>query len=433
MSDSQQHVKWFRDSSPYINAHRNRTFVLYVGGSALEHENFPNIINDIVLLNSLGVKLVVVHGAAPQINRHLEATGQSSEFVGGVRVTSTQILPRIQEAIGKIRTDIESRLSMGVVNSPQHGADIVITSGNFIRAKPFGVRDGVDFQHTGEVRRVNTRAITQQLNAGAIVLISSLGYSPSGEIFNINSMEVAAEVASALLADKLIFLTEEPGVIDDDGNLVTELQVSAIDESGLDRYSPIAQSRRACLKGVNRCHVISHAIDGALLQELFTRDGAGTQITRVSYEQIRAATPEDVPGIIELIQPLEAQGILVKRPRELLESEVSHFTVIERDGMIVTCAALYPFEEKGELACLATHPDYRDDNRGELILGAIEQKARSLSMKSIFVLTTHTAHWFTERGFKPVDVESLPERRKSLYNWQRNSKLFEKKLRGDAS
>ena len=427
MSD-EQHVKWFRDSSPYINAHRNKTFVLYLGGSALDHENFPNVVNDIVLLNSLGVKLVVVHGAAPQIDRHLAEMGMESEFVGGIRVTSETILPAVQEAIGKIRTDVESRLSMGLVNSPQHGSDIVVTSGNFLRARPLGVREGVDFHHTGEVRRVNTTAISHQLNAGAIVLVSPLGYSPSGEVFNINSLEVASEVASALLADKLIYLTEEPGVIDESGQIVSELQASDIDDTVLDRYSPLAQAKKASVRGVARCHLLSHQMDGAILKELFTRDGAGTQITRRSYEQIRRATPEDVGGIIELIQPLEAEGILVRRPRELLESEIAHFTVIERDGMIVSCAALYPFEDRGELACLATHPEYRDNDRGELLLSEIEKQAKALQMKAIFVLTTRTAHWFTERGFRPLQVDGLPDGRKQLYNWQRNSKLFEKVL-----
>jgi amino-acid N-acetyltransferase len=430
MSDNQQHVKWFRDSSPYINAHRGRTFVLYLGGPALDHENLPNIINDLVLLHSLGVRLVVVHGAAPQIDRQLLASGKDCIFEGGVRITTPDILPQVQEAIGRIRTDIESKLSMGVINSPQHGAEIVVTSGNFIKAKPYGVRAGVDFHNTGEVRKVNSRAISQQLDSGAIVLISPMGYSPSGEIFNINSVEVASEVASSMMADKLIYYVEDRGIADETGNLISELKVSAIDESDLDRLSPLAQARRACIKGVNRCHLVSYATDGAVLEELFTRDGSGTQIARVSYEQVRSATPDDVAGIIELIAPLEADGILVKRPRELLESEISQFTVIERDGMIVSCAALYPFEGKGELACLATHPDYRDNDRGELLLQAIESKARSLSMEAIFVLTTHTAHWFIERGFKKTDVDALPQQRKSLYNWQRNSKLFEKPLLG---
>lgn len=428
MSNSRQHVKWFRDSSPYINAHRDKTFVLYVGGEAIDHDNFTNVIGDMVLLDSLGVRLVVVHGAAPQIDRHLAAVGHTSEFVDGVRVTSSDILALVQQAIGKIRTDIESRLSMGLVNSPQHGSDIVVTSGNFLRAKPFGIRGGVDFHHTGEVRRVNTRAINQQLDAGAIVLISPMGYSPAGEIFNINSREVASEVAIALRADKLIYLTEEGGITDAGGNLVSEMQVTDIDEKSLDRYSPVVQARRACVHGVGRCHLVSHAADGALLEELFTRDGSGTQIARISYEQTRRATPEDVAGIIELITPLEDQGVLVRRPRELIEAEIDHFTVIERDGMIVSCGALYPFDDRGELACLATHPDYRDANRGEMLLATIESQARAQSMTSIFVLTTHTNHWFIERGFAESSVESLPARRKELYNWQRNSRLLEKVL-----
>ncbi|XOV86078.1 MAG: amino-acid N-acetyltransferase [Pseudomonadota bacterium] len=428
MSENQPYVKWFRDSSPYINAHRNRTFVLYLGGATLDHDNFPNIVSDIVLLHSLGVKLVVVHGAAPQIDQHLAALGLTTAFVDGIRVTTAEVLPAVQYAIGKIRTDVEARLSMGLVNSPLHGSDIVVTSGNFLRARPFGVRDGVDYCHTGEVRRVNANAIRRQLDSGAIVLVSPLGYSPAGEVFNINSLDVAAEVAIALMADKLVFFTEDDGVRDEQGEVISELQVSAIPGEGLDQLSPLAQAKRACVKGVPRCHLISHHSDGALLEELFTRDGAGTQVTRQSYEQIRAARPDDVAGIIELITPLEAEGVLVKRPRELLESEISHFTVIERDGMIVSCAALYPFNDRGELACLATHPDYRNNDRGERLLQQIEANARAQHMKAIFVLTTRTAHWFLERGFTPTRVEDLPDARRNLYNWQRNSKLFEKRL-----
>ncbi len=428
MSETQLYVKWFRDSSPYINAHRGKTFVLYLSGETLERENFPNVIGDIVLLNSLGVKLVVVHGAAPQINRQLNNAGITSQFENGIRITSEKILPLVQESVGRIRTEIESKLSMGLVNSPQHGSDVVITSGNFLRAKPFGVRKGIDFEHTGEVRRVNVEAINQQLSAGAMVLVSPLGYSPAGEIFNINSLDVAGEVAIALKAHKLIFLSEAGPVTADDGSIMSELQVSAIDDRQLDPLSPLAQAKRACLEGVTRCHLISHTTDGALLEELFTRDGAGTQVSRQSYEQIRPAIADDIAGIIELIQPLEEEGVLVKRPRELLESEIRKFTVIERDGMIISCAALYPFGDRGEVACLVTHPDYRNDDRGERLLLAIEQQAASQGLSALFALTTHTTHWFIEHGFEPIDIDNLPQERRELYNYQRNSKMLEKKL-----
>jgi amino-acid N-acetyltransferase len=329
--------------------------------------------------------------------------------------------------VGSLRSDIEARLSMGLVNSPQHGAEMVVISGNFIRAKPLGVIDGVDYHNTGAVRKVNTAAIRQQLDLGVTLLVSPLGYSLSGDIFNTNSAQIATEIAIALGAEKLIYFTDK-GLRDDDGNVISELRASDIDDATLDVYAPLRLAKLACLRGVARCHLISYAEDGAALQELFTRDGTGTQVSRVSYEQIRPARAHDVAGIIELITPLEEQGILVRRPRELLESEVNYFTVIERDGMIVSCAALYPFENKGELACLVTHPDYREKNRGELLLDAIEAQARQLGLKSLFVLTTHTTHWFAERGFQPVNLEDLPLARQSAYNYQRNSKLLEKRL-----
>ncbi len=430
MSDHQHHIKWFRDSSPYINAHRNKTFVLYLGGDAMESANLSNIISDIALLNSLGVRLVLVHGAVPQIDRQLEGLSKSWEMLDGKRITTPELLKDITETIAGVKANIEARLSMGLVNSPMHGSSINVISGNFVKAKPIGIVNGKDFHNTGSTRRINRDAIRQQLDNGAIVLISPLGYSPSGEIFNLDSISLAADVSIALTAEKLIYFSSEGGIRDQDGNVISELQT---DHAAAMSMNPSEEQLfsltcRACHSGVNRCHIVSYAEDGALLEELFTRDGSGTQITRVSYEQIRKATPEDVPGIIELIAPLEEQGMLVKRSRELIEAEIDQFTVIERDGLIVCCGALNVFEAKGELACLATHPDYRNDNRAEQLLSSIESRARKLSLSSLFVLTTHSAHWFVEHGFIEGEMSELPDSRKSLYNYQRNSKYFRKPL-----
>lgn len=430
MSDHQHHIKWFRDSSPYINAHRNKTFVLYLGGDAMESANLSNIISDIALLNSLGVRLVLVHGAVPQIDRQLEGLSKSWEMLDGKRITTPELLKDITETIAGVKANIEARLSMGLVNSPMHGSSINVISGNFVKAKPIGIVNGKDFHNTGSTRRINRDAIRQQLDNGAIVLISPLGYSPSGEIFNLDSISLAADVSIALTAEKLIYFSSEAGIRDQDGNVISELQT---DHAAAMSMNPSEEQLfsltcRACHSGVNRCHIVSYAEDGALLEELFTRDGSGTQITRVSYEQIRKATPEDVPGIIELIAPLEEQGMLVKRSRELIEAEIDQFTVIERDGLIVCCGALNVFEAKGELACLATHPDYRNDNRAEQLLSSIESRARKLSLSSLFVLTTHSAHWFVEHGFIEGEMSELPDSRKSLYNYQRNSKYFRKPL-----
>ncbi|MBQ75868.1 MAG: amino-acid N-acetyltransferase [Gammaproteobacteria bacterium] len=430
MSDNKKHIKWFRDSSPYINAHRHKTFVLYLGGDALESANLPNIIADIALLNSLGVRLVLVHGAAQQIDQQLQNQSKSWEILDNKRVTPPELLREIVQIIGGIRANIEARLSMGLVNSPMHGSGITVVSGNFVKAKPVGIVDGIDFQNTGATRRIDADGICQQLDNGAIVLVSPLGYSPSGETFNLDSISLAADVAIALNAVKLIYFSSEPGIRDSDGKIRSELQAditSPISMSPAEDYLFYLTSQ-ACRKGVDRCHIVSYVKDGALLEELFTRDGSGTQITRVSYEQIRKAVPEDVPGIIHLIEPLEQEGILVKRSRELIESEIEQFTIIERDGLIICCGALYPFAAKGELACLVTHPDYREGDRGESLLSSIEERAKLQGLTSLFVLTTQSAHWFVEHGFVEGNVSALPDGRKSFYNYQRNSKFFEKPL-----
>jgi amino-acid N-acetyltransferase len=436
--ETRHYVKWFRDSSPYINAHRRKTFILYLGGEVFSHRNFENIVSDIALLNSLGVRLVLVHGATPQIDSYLDKQNISCSYHNGIRITDDHAQICVEDAVGRLRLQIEARLSMGLINSPMHGAEIKVISGNFIKAKPLGIHDGVDYLHSGELRTVDTAAIEKQLEDGAIVLLSPIGYSLTGEIFNLCAMALATGVATACKADKLIYFGSGPGVLDENKQVISELQPAGLrslltgggESDGLqaDMMKQLELAFAACQAGVNRCHLISYAEDGALLEELFTRDGSGTQVCMESYEQIRAAAIEDVGGIIELIQPLEEKGVLVFRSRELLETEVDRFTVIIRDGMIVGCAALYPYEDKGELACLATHPDYRNSDRGELLLQSMEKKARELGLSELFVLTTQSAHWFQERGFSAGQLTDLPNERKLLYNFQRNSSVFHKRL-----
>lgn len=405
-------ISWFRAASPYISSHRGKTFVVYLPGQSVAHENLSLVVQDLKLLTSLGVRLVVVYGAAPQINEALAATNQTSEFSAGIRISLPSLMPAIESGVSASRGALTSEFS-------KLGA--MLASGNHIKTKPLGIENGIDFFNTGRVRKVNVHGIKQQLDYGAIVLVSNLGYSPSGELFNINSLEVAGEVASALLADKFVIIDHD--IRDETGALINEIQVSDID-ADLSFHDHLSAARRACQQGVQRCHLIDINIDGALLAELYTRDGIGTQVIRRSYEQVRRATPEDISGIIELIEPLEQQGILVKRSRELLESEISNFFVIDRDGMIVGCAALYAFGADAELACLVTHPDYRDGTRGELLLNTVKQAAIELECQRLFVLTTHTAHWFTEHGFRSGSLQDIPVERQQLYNYQRNSKLL---------
>lgn len=424
-------VKTIRNSAPYINAHRGKTFVLMFGGEAIEDANFANIIHDIALLSSLGVRLVLVHGARPQIDQRVQLRNLPYRFQDDIRITDKQTLECVKDAAGSVRAQVEALLTMGLPNSPMHGAHIRVCSGNLVVAMPIGVRDGVDFENTGLVRRIDVSGVNDHLNDGSIVLLSPMGYSPTGEVFNLSHEDVATNAATALKADKLILFTADDGIMSEEGNLLRNIEIDQL--YGM-LNNPFYASQKLSLQaiaaslesGISRCHCVSYCQDGALLQELFTRDGAGSLIAQRSYEQLRAANIEDVGGILKLINPLEEKGILVKRSRERLESEIEQFTLIARDGMTIACAALYPYpeEEMGELACVATHSDYRGGNRGERILHAIKTQALQQGLKTIFVLTTVTGHWFLEQGFVPASLDDLPAKKKELYNFQRKSKVF---------
>lgn len=429
-------VEGFRHSVPYINTHRGKTFVIMLGGEAIERENFSSIVNDIGLLHSLGIRLVVVYGARPQIDANLAAHHHEPLYHKNIRVTDAKTLELVKQAAGTLQLDITARLSMSLNNTPLQGAHINVVSGNFIIAQPLGVDDGVDYCHSGRIRRIDEDAIHRQLDSGAIVLMGPVAVSVTGESFNLTSEEIATQLAIKLKAEKMIGFCSSQGVTNDDGDIVSELfpneaqaRVEAQEEKGDYNSGTVRFLRgavKACRSGVRRCHLISYQEDGALLQELFSRDGIGTQIVMESAEQIRRATINDIGGILELIRPLEQQGILVRRSREQLEMEIDKFTIIQRDNTTIACAALYPFPEEkiGEMACVAVHPDYRSSSRGEVLLERIAAQAKQSGLSKLFVLTTRSIHWFQERGFTPVDIDLLPESKKQLYNYQRKSKVL---------
>ncbi|QOL26550.1 amino-acid N-acetyltransferase [Thalassotalea sp. LPB0316] len=433
--DQPSYVKWFRHAAPYINAHRGKTVVMMFGGEAVLDQNFSNIIHDIALLRSLGVKLVLVHGARPQIDQRMQLLGAEQTFENNLRITDSDSLMAVKDATGALRLHIEALLTMGLANSPMHGSEIRVSSGNFVIAKPIGVKQGVDYKHTGLVRRIDTKGIENQLELGSIVLLSPVGYSPTGEVFNLALEDVATQAAIALQADKLIAFTKGQGLLDETGQLIRSCSVGTV-KSLLDNSSDYNQQLllQAIIQsgenGVERCHCVSYQSDTALLQELFTRDGAGTLIAKDHKEQISTATIDDVGGILELIEPLEAEGVLVKRSRELLELEIDRFLVLKKEDVIIACAALYPYPEVGcgELACVAIHPDYRKGNRGEHLLSAVEAFAKRQKLNELFVLTTVSAHWFLEKGFVESSVDYLPEGKKQIYNLQRKSKVFVKRI-----
>ena len=441
MEDNQfetgNYVSWFRHSSPYINKHRGTTVVVMLPGDCIDQPGFTNIVSDLTLLQSLGVRLVVVHGARPQIEKALADGNTSSKIHKGSRITSSADMPDVMRAVGATRIQLEALFTAGLPNSPMFGAKVRVRGGNFITAMPQGVIDGIDFQYTGKVRSVDTDTISELIRDNCIALLSPLGYSLTGEVFNLSFADVAVQTAIALKADKLIAYNDEGAICDDQSRLYRELTLLKCEKflvkqqnSQSNTYFSLKACHKACDGGVRRAHVISATEDGALLKELYTREGSGTMVHRDSYETIRRARIDDVVGILKLIQPLEKEGVLVKRSRELLENEIQYFTVMEKDNMIIGCAALYPMSSKdsGELACVAIHQDYRKGGLAAKLLVHIERQASRLNIKKLFALTTQTSHWFIEQGFEEGSPEHLPEEKQTLYNFKRNSKVLIKEI-----
>ncbi|MGD9551355.1 MAG: amino-acid N-acetyltransferase [Burkholderiaceae bacterium] len=439
-------VPWFRSVAPYIHKFRHQTFVIGLTGEAIAAGKLQSIVQDLALIQAMGVKIVLVHGFRPQVNEQLRAKGHAAKYSHGMRITDSVALDCAQEAAGQLRYEIEAAFSQGLPNTPMAGATVRVLSGNFITARPVGIVDGVDFQHSGVVRKVDVAGITRTLDMGALVLLSPFGFSPTGEAFNLAMEEVATSVALALQADKLIFITEIPGIRvhpeepeSEDNPIDTELPLADA-EALLARLPPPQQPTdigfylqhciKACKGGVARSHIIPFAVDGSLLLEIYVHDGIGTMVVDEKLEALREATPDDVGGILQLIEPFEKDGTLVKRSRTEIERDIDHYTIIEHDGVIFGCAALYPYPEAktGEMAALTVSPQSQGQGDGEKLLKRIEQRARAMGLQSIFVLTTRTMHWFLKRGFQPVDPDWLPEARKRKYNWDRRSQVLVKKL-----
>ena len=428
-------IRWFRQTAPYLHAFRGRTFVIAFGGEMVaERARFAHFIQDVNLLAALGIRLVLVHGARPQIEAELKAKRIRSRYARGLRVTDAQALVAVKHAAGVLRVEIEALLSQGLPNSPMAGASIRVASGNYIAARPIGVVDGVDFQYTGLVRKVDALAIARRLEAGEVVLVPHVGYSPTGEVFNLSWEDVAENVAVALRADKLLLFVDRPPA-DRKGGVLGELtarQAEALlkgQDLGTHTARAVRHALRALAAGVGRAHLISRRTLGATPLELFTHSGVGTMITADPVQRLRDAKLDDVGGILALIEPLEADGTLVKRGRERLEREIGNFLVIEHDGVIAGCAALYPFagDKAAELACLAVAPEARDAGHGERLLRASEERARAMKIRRLFALTTRAEHWFLAQGFKPAEPAALPGERRALYNWKRGSKVFLKR------
>ena len=436
MDNPTQFVAWLRSVAPYIHAFRGKTFVVAFPGELVRAGALPVLAHDLSLLHALGIKVVIVYGSRPQVEEQLALRSEQSRFHNGLRITDAVALECAKEAAGELRLDIEAAFSQGLPNTPMANAAIRVISGNFVVARPMGIIDGVDLEHTGLARKIAYETIHPILDNGGLVLLSPLGFSPTGEVFNLAMEDVAVAAAISLRADKLIFITETPMMTDSGGTAIHEVsvhQAQAVMESAClpaDAAYYFSNAIRACQSGVPRSHIVPFSTDGSVLLEIFTHDGVGTMVSAQNLESLREASIEDVGGILRLIEPLEADGTLVKRGRELIEREVDYFSVIEHDGVIFGCAALYPFpaEKMAEMACLTVSPDSQAQGDGERLLKHLENRARAAGFKKLFVLTTRAAHWVLKRGFTNASLDDLPKDRQNMYNWQRKSLVLIKNL-----
>ncbi len=431
-SSLDKYANWFRETTPYIRAHRGKTFVVSLPGEALAHTNLTNVVHDLALLNVMGVRLIIVHGARPQLD---QALGRAAP--GAARITNEADLPVVIAEIAKLRALLESRFSAGLPGSPLHNTQINLVSGNFVVAKPTGIRDGVNHEFTGQVRSLKTTAINTALDNDAIVLLSPSGISPAGQQYNLSAEELAAEAAMALNADKLITFAEQAYIQDASGQDLAELTPGDLDTLLAQLPSDDPSRRRlsamlaACRHGVPRCPQVSYTEDGSLLAELFTADGQGSQLSEELYRFVRKATADDLSSIVALIRPLEQQGALIRRTRAQLESDLDAFLVAEVDNTVVGCCALHSFPEGlMELACFAAHPGQRFSRApvGEQLLAAAQHHALQNNMSALFVLTTTAQDWFMEHGFTACPVTDLPAERQANYDKDRGSLAWLKAL-----
>ncbi len=436
-------VPWFRAVAPHIHAYHGKTFVVAITGELIAAGKLSSFAQDLAILHAMGIKLVLVHGFRPQVTEQLRSKGHEARYSHGLRITDAVALDSAQEAAGQLRFEIEAAFSQGLPNTPMANAIVRVVSGNFLTARPVGIVDGVDFIHSGVVRKVDGAAIRSAIDIGAMVLLSPFGFSPTGEAFNLTMEDVATATATALQADKLLFITEVRGIHEDPSDpespIDTELALADAEkllsalprpEKPTDPAFYLQYCVKACRGGVERSHILPFAMDGALLMEVFTHDGIGTMVVDEKLESLREATSDDIGGVLQLIEPFEQDGTLVKRSRTEIERDIGHYTVIEHDGVIFGCAALYPYPEAktAEMAALTVSPQVQSQGDGERILKRVEQRARAMGLDSIFVLTTRTMHWFIKRGFAVVDPDWLPEARKRKYNWDRRSQVLVKKL-----
>ena len=462
--DSSLQVDLISEVFHYQSRFEGSVMVFKIDYPVTEDLGFSGLVKDLSLLAKTGFKVIIVPGAKENIDNVLKqhnidssdyvdiTDGVSCDLASSVRVTSSQAIPYVEMAAFDVASRFMTFLS---------GSRVDAVIGNFVRARGLGVINGVDTGHTGTVDKIYADSLTRVLNLGMIPILPCIGWSPSGKPYNVLSDEIALAVSKELGAGKLFIVCAQsgPGVKilsipkelekRRDGSLVRITPLQA--ESIIKANSGFAESSTGCsgsldsesvnlknqylrgfklgLKasqaGVHRVHIIDGREEGSILKELYSNLGIGTMIYTDEYDSIRSIRSRDLPDILRLMEPLMQKGILIRRNSEQIQEKKKDYSVLEIDGSIRACGALHDWGEfQGEIAAVATDPNYTDLGIGRKIVGFLVEKARKSRLRRVFVLTTQSQDWFESLGFTEASVESLPEQKRKVYDQNRKSKVF---------
>ncbi len=414
----------------YVPRFREKIFVIAVDGEIAGSPNFGNILLDLAVLRSLNVKVILVHGAASQIEKLAAERSVKLSNRDGTGITDEATLKVSLDAATTLMNDIMQGLT---------SVDLRAAYANAVIAHPAGILGGVDFLHTGKVERVDTKLLHLLLNEGVIPVVPPIGFDGEGRTFRVNSDAIAVDVAEAMQAMKIIFLGAQDAMVVN-GELVRQLSITEADDLVKKRRLPteagslskLEHGARACRNGVPRVHLLNGNVDEALLAEVFSPEGVGTMIYSNDYQQIRRVFKKDVRALLILIRSSVEHAELVKRTRADLIAQLDDYWVLEIDRQLVACVAVHHYPEalKSELACLYVSKPHEGQGYGRKLIAFAEQLAAQRGMKHIFALSTQAFNYFQQKGgYVEVTPDELPAERRKKYDTNgRNSKVLQRTL-----
>lgn len=452
-----ENAERIRDVIRYIKKFKNVAIVIHIDNEIMDSPLFVSQIRDIAMIHQAGLKVIIVPGARLKIDETLSKNNIKWSYKNGVRITTADAMPLIKNAAFDAANIVMTSLA---------GENLTAVIGNWVRARGKGVLSGVDYGTAGEIDKLDDETIKTVLNNGFIPIFPCIGWSLNGKPYNISSTLLASQIATHIHADKLFFLLpnaeisqkifvipEEIGVSSDGSvpamnleELDSFLQANSDEQNQTNRETQkkseieshnkstiitmLELAKKSVLDGVTRVHILNGSLEGTLPCEIFSDFGSGTMVYSSNYGKIRAMRREDISGVLSVMRPFIKKEILLPRTEKQLEAEYNNYVVYELDGAVRACAALHIYDRnQAEIAAVAVDESCSHIGVGPKIIKYLIEKAKSINLNSVFIMTTQTADWFEKQGFTPDDISTLPEERRKIWNPKRGSKLFRLKLK----